>query len=79
VQYGIAYHHAQLPRAVASLIVDLFNSSKINILICTSTLIEGVNTNAKNIVIYDDCITKRTKLDMFTFNNIAGRSGRMFE
>jgi len=79
VKHGIAYHHAQLPRAVGALIVDLFNESKINILICTSTLIEGVNTNAKNIVIYDDCITNRTKLDMFTFNNISGRSGRMFE
>lgn len=79
VRHGIAYHHAQLPRAVGSLIVDLFNESKINILICTSTLIEGVNTNAKNIIIYDDCITRRTKLDMFTFNNISGRSGRMFE
>ncbi|EGQ8231944.1 MULTISPECIES: DEAD/DEAH box helicase [Vibrio harveyi group] len=79
VKHGIAYHHAQLPRAVGALIVDLFNESKINILVCTSTLIEGVNTNAKNIVIYDDCITKKTKLDMFTFNNISGRSGRMFE
>ncbi len=79
VKHGIAYHHAQLPRAVGSLIVDLFNEAKINILICTSTLIEGVNTNAKNIIIYDDCITRRTKLDMFTFNNISGRSGRMFE
>lgn len=79
VKHGIAYHHAQLPRAVGALIVDLFNDSKINVLICTSTLIEGVNTNAKNIVIYDDCITRRTKLDMFTFNNISGRSGRMFE
>ncbi|EBP1636579.1 hypothetical protein MZ43_23165 [Salmonella enterica] len=79
VKHGIAYHHAQLPRAVGALIVDLFNDSKINILICTSTLIEGVNTNAKNIIIYDDCITRRKKLDMFTFNNISGRSGRMFE
>jgi len=79
LKHGVAYHHAQIPRAVGSVIVDLFNESKINILICTSTLIEGVNTNAKNIIIYDDCITKKTKLDMFTFNNIAGRSGRMFE
>ncbi|OBU31955.1 DEAD/DEAH box helicase [Photobacterium phosphoreum] len=78
VKHGIAYHHAQLPRAVGALIVDLFNDSKINILICTSTLIEGVNTNAKNIVIYDNCIARK-KLDMFTFNNISGRSGRMFE
>lgn len=78
VKHGIAYHHAQLPRAVGALFVDLFNESKINILICTSTLIEGVNTNAKNIIIYDDCIGRK-KLDMFTFNNISGRSGRMFK
>ena len=79
LQHGIAYHNAQLPRAIAAKVVELFNDSKINILICTSTLIEGVNTNAKNIIIYDDCITGKTKLDMFTFNNISGRSGRMFE
>lgn len=79
VKLGVAYHHAQLPRSVSALLVDLFNESKINILICTSTLIEGVNTNAKNIIIYDDCIFRRKKLDMFTFNNISGRSGRMFE
>jgi replicative superfamily II helicase len=79
VESGVACHHAKLPRALASLIVEWFNKSKINILVCTSTLIEGVNTNARNIIIYDDCITGRSKLDAFTFNNIAGRSGRMFE
>lgn len=79
IKHGIACHHAKLPRSLGSLLVDLFNQSKINILICTSTLIEGVNTNAKNIIIYDDCLTKDQKLDTFTFNNISGRSGRMFK
>lgn len=79
VEHGIACHHAKLPRSLGSLLVELFNKSKINILICTSTLIEGVNTNARNIIIYDDCLTKNQKLDTFTFNNISGRSGRMFE
>ena len=79
IRYGIACHHAKLPRSLGSLLVELFNQSKIQTLICTSTLIEGVNTNAKNIIIYDDCLTKDQKLDTFTFNNISGRSGRMFE
>ncbi len=79
IQHGLSCHHGKLPRAISSLVVDLFNKSVINILVCTSTLIEGVNTNAKNIIIYDDCITKKTKLDSFTFNNISGRSGRMFK
>ncbi|MFM0939071.1 DEAD/DEAH box helicase [Yersinia enterocolitica] len=79
VDYGVACHHAKLPRAIGSFIVDSFNKKSISVLVCTSTLIEGVNTNAKNVIIYDDCITGRTKLDSFTFNNISGRSGRMFE
>ncbi|EMC9754147.1 hypothetical protein WDR88_003107 [Enterobacter cloacae] len=79
VKYGIACHHAKLPRAIGSYLVDAFNKKNIDILVCTSTLIEGVNTNAKNVIIYDDCITGRIKLDSFTFNNISGRSGRMFK
>lgn len=79
IEHGVACHHAKLPRSLGSLIVEMFNSSKINILVCTSTLIEGVNTNARNIIIYDDCLTGNEKLDAFTFNNISGRSGRMFE
>ena len=48
----------------------------IRYLVCTSTLIEGVNTKAKNVVIYDNKINK-SSIDFFTFNNIKGRSGRM--
>jgi hypothetical protein len=55
----------------------MFNESKLQFLICTSTLIEGVNTNAKNVVVFDNTIANR-KYDYFTFNNIKGRSGRMF-
>jgi hypothetical protein len=45
-------------------------------LICTSTLIEGVNTSAKNVFIFDKQISN-TNYDYFDFRNIAGRSGRM--
>jgi hypothetical protein len=58
--------------------VRFFNCGRIQFLVCTSTLIEGVNTKAKNVVIFDNRIA-REKLDYFTFNNIKGRSGRMFE
>ena len=57
--------------------VKLFNNGLLRCLICTSTLIEGVNTKAKNVVIYDNKIST-SKIDFFTFNNICGRSGRMF-
>ena len=75
---GVGIHHARIPRSVSQYIVDLFNEGKIKFLVCTSTLIEGVNTATKNIVCYDNKIN-RTNIDYFTFNNIAGRSGRMFK
>lgn len=51
---------------------------KLDILICTSTIIEGVNTSAKNVIIREQKIGN-DDLDFFTFNNIAGRAGRMFK
>jgi len=75
---GIAVHHGALPRAVAYQILRKFNEGNIRFLLCTSTIIEGVNTVAKNIIIYDNRIATR-KFDLFTFNNIKGRAGRMFQ
>lgn len=75
---GFAVHHGALPRSVAYHILRKFNEGEIQFLFCTSTIIEGVNTVAKNIIIYDNKIATR-KFDLFTFNNIKGRAGRMFE
>ncbi|MBO6765597.1 DEAD/DEAH box helicase [Maricaulis sp.] len=77
LEQGIGIHHGRVPRAIAHLMVSLFNQRKIGILICTSSLIEGVNTTAEVVFIYDKKISTR-KLDRFTFDNIKGRAGRMF-
>ena len=77
IKKGIGMHHGQLPRAISNYVVRLFNDGDLRFLVCTSTLIEGVNTKAKNVIIYDNKIATR-KVDYFTFNNIKGRSGRMF-
>jgi len=73
---GVGVHHGRIPRALAHYVVSAFNSDAIRFLVCTSTLIEGVNTKAKNVIIFDDKINKKS-IDFFTFNNIKGRSGRM--
>jgi hypothetical protein len=77
LKIGIAFHHGAIPRHLGSSIVDQFNSGNIKKLFCTSTLIEGVNTSAKNVILYDK--TKGTKsIDYFDYRNISGRSGRMY-
>lgn len=76
LNFGAAFHHGALPRHLGSSIVDAFNQNSIRWLFCTSTLIEGVNTSAKNVILYDK--DKGTKqIDFFDYKNIAGRSGRM--
>ena len=78
LQKGVGIHHAKLPRSISQLLVRLFNDGHLDFLVCTSTLIEGVNTAARNVVIYDNKIATK-KYDFFTFNNIKGRSGRMWQ
>ncbi|WP_418637737.1 DEAD/DEAH box helicase [Winogradskyella sp.] len=78
LEYGIGVHHGRLPRSLSQIILDKFNNDELNVLLCTSTIIEGVNTKAKNVIIYDNKVAQN-KFDFFTYNNICGRSGRMFE
>jgi hypothetical protein len=78
LRQGIGVHHGRIPRSLGQYIVRLFNAEQLPFLVCTSTLIEGVNTRAKNIIVFDNRIN-RTPLDLFTFNNIRGRSGRMMQ
>lgn len=73
---GIGIHHGALPRAIQQKTVELFNTKQIKFLICTSTMIEGVNTSAENIVIYDNR-NGVPSIDSFTHKNISGRAGRM--
>lgn len=77
LQHGIGIHHGRLPRSLGRFMVRAFEEGKLKILLCTSTLIEGVNTAAKNVIVYDSKLNNKS-LDFFTFNNIKGRSGRMF-
>jgi replicative superfamily II helicase len=74
--HGVGVHHGQLPRALAAFMVRAFKERRLRFLICTSSLIEGVNTPAKNVVVFDKKIG-RTDFDFFDYGNIRGRSGRM--
>ncbi|HEY0149642.1 MAG TPA: DEAD/DEAH box helicase [Allosphingosinicella sp.] len=76
LEHGIGIHHGNVPRAIQQYIVRAFDAGDIRFIICTSTLIEGINTVAENVIIYDRRI-ENTGFGNFTFRNIAGRAGRM--
>ncbi len=73
---GVAFHHGAMPRHLGRYIVEEFNKGSIQYLFCTSTLIEGINTTAKNVVVFED--KKGTiPITFFDYRNIKGRAGRM--
>ena len=73
---GVAIHTGPMPRSLQSVIIRLFGQESVSVLVCTSTLIEGVNTSAKNVIVYDKKINNKP-IDYFTFSNVRGRAGRM--
>lgn len=75
LEKGVAFHHGSIPKYIQTEIVDAFNNQSIKTLICTTTLTEGVNTSAKNIIIYHNKKGKEF-LSGFDVKNIKGRAGR---
>lgn len=77
---GVLVHHGQLPLGIRMLQLDLFDNreSGYDIMLCTSTLLEGVNTACENIIITKPARNK-TEFDAFDFFNLVGRTGRLFQ
>lgn len=78
LQYGVAIHDGSLQKHMGASIIKYFNEGRLKCIFCTSTIIEGVNTSAKNVILFDE---KKggSEIDFFDYSNIKGRSGRMME
>lgn len=84
LEKGIGVHHGVVPKYIQKEIVNLFNTTQsgVNILASTTTITEGVNTTAKNMIVYksEKGAGKNGKpLLTFDAKNIAGRAGRFME
>lgn len=76
LQKRIAFHYGNMPLLIREEIERLFKAGKIKYLICTSTLLEGVNLPAKSIFIRKPNRGKGKPLNQNDFWNLAGRAGR---
>lgn len=78
VKKGIGIHNGKLHRSLSQIQVRLFEDDKgLDEIVSTSSIIEGVNTSAENVIIWANK-NGRSNLNNFTFKNIIGRGGRMF-
>lgn len=79
VERGIGIHNGNLHRSLAQLQIKLFEEvDGLNTMLSTSSIIEGVNTQAERVILWN-CKLSNQALDYFTFRNIVGRAGRMFK
>ena len=74
---GFLVHNGQITRGAKSYSLFLFeNNNDFNRLLCTSSLLEGVNTVAENIIITKPK-NNENEFTAFDFFNLVGRSGRL--
>lgn len=79
IKKGTGIHNSRLHRSLGQIQVRLFEvENGINQIVSTSSIIEGVNTSAENVIIWMNK-NGRSNLNDFTYRNIIGRGGRMFK
>ena len=69
---GIGIHHGRLPGFMRRYVENLYNQNQIKTMLCTSTLLEGINTPTNELIVYDS-----SDLSAFRINNLIGRVGRL--
>ena len=79
VERAIGVHNGSMHRCLSQLQIRLFEyPDGFDSIISTSSIIEGVNTSAQNVIVWKSKLG-RTNLKDFTYKNIIGRGGRMFK
>ncbi len=84
VEKGVGFHYGKMPALLRKAIEKSFEQSNgLNYLVCTSTLLHGVNLPAKNLFILKPSEGNRwlssqaTPMGASSFWNLAGRAGRL--
>lgn len=76
---GLVYHHGSLPMDIREALEDYFLKGYIKIMVCTTTLVEGVNFPIQNFIHSGRSYSGQSTLSPGDFKNIAGRAGRAYQ
>lgn len=78
LECGVAFHHGKMPQEVRERVEKCFSdpNSQLRHVVCTSTLLEGVNLPAKNIFVLNDTHGP-SGFEKIDFENLVGRAGRL--
>lgn len=81
---GVAYHHGKLPMHVRRTLERAISEKRIANVVCTTTLLQGVNLPAQNVFIRNPHLYMRKRessaeLTNYEMANLRGRAGRLLK
>ena len=81
---GVAYHHGKLPMHVRRTLEVAITNKNVSNVVCTTTLLQGVNLPAQNIFIrnphlYINKTLEAVELTNYEMANLRGRAGRLLK
>lgn len=79
VRQGVAFHYSDMPTQIRQAVEDAVANGDIDFLVCTTTLLQGVNLPAKNLFLCKPEKGSRIPLESVEFWNLAGRAGRLMK
>jgi hypothetical protein len=77
LEFGVGFHYGHMPSLLRKQLEDYFRMRSINFLVCTSTLLHGVNLPAKNLFLSKPTTGRGTAISGPAFWNLSGRVGRL--
>ena len=76
---GVAFHYSNMPTQLRTAVEEAVASGDIDYLVCTTTLLQGVNLPAKNLFLCRPEKGEHIPIDSVEFWNLAGRAGRLMK
>lgn len=76
---GVAFHYSNMPALIRQAVEQAVIAGDIDYLVCTSTLLQGVNLPAKNIFMCRPEKGDDKPLESVDFWNLSGRAGRLLK
>lgn len=81
LKYGIAFHHSDLLNSMRNKITEYYNKDEIKIIVCTPTLLRGVNLKTRTVILPDPSIfipklRRSIRMPYTDYLQFKGRAGR---
>lgn len=76
---GVAFHYSNMPTQIRTAVEEAVTRGDIDYLVCTTTLLQGVNLPAKNLFLCRPEKGDRVPLESVDFWNLVGRAGRLMK